>query len=305
MPAQGARLLAEAEFEEFAPCPCVCYQCFIPDKARSRSYARVYDNRLEINNIIFPCLCCSKERCIRDSSVNHFFDQPPSRAGMCCYVIPCICCGPPVVFTHKPRCCCAIIDTRPCFGEMIMHAPCNCYDLRCCLACGASCYQCYASPLIVAVKNGEQFLGKWRGALEVYEQEKGIPSEQVTRFRLTQDRFCDCDKAREIQAIAPSPVQGMTMDRGTVETSATAVPIGYASSGRNNSPPPLFKAHAEVVEDDAPEAPLPSKSPTSSKKKKKSSKKKKESAAGDGGDGEEKPKSSKKKKRKPRQMDEP
>lgn len=304
MPAQGSRLLAEAEFEEFAPCPCVCYQCFVPDKARSRSYARVYDNRLEINSIQFPCLCCSKERCIRDSSMNYFFDQAPSRAGMYCYVIPCICCGPPVVFTKKPRCCCALIDTRPCFGEMIFHSPCSCYDVKCCLACGPPCYQCTATPMLVAVKNGEQFLGKWRGALEVYEQEKGIPPDQVTRFRLNQDRCCDCDKARDIQAIPPSPVRGMTMDRGTVETSATAVPVGYSSSGRNNSPP-VQKAHAEVIEDEAASSPRSPKKPTSSKKKKKSSKKKEGTGAGDGEVGVEKPKSSKKKKRKPRKADEP
>jgi len=99
----GNEVLAEAELKDFAPAPtpCVCCGCFVNDKMRKRTYYRVYENRFEYNAIVAPCLCLSKERCIGDYTRVHYFDQQPSRSANFCGCIPCICCGPPVVFYQK------------------------------------------------------------------------------------------------------------------------------------------------------------------------------------------------------------
>jgi len=81
-PAQGAMLIGEAEFEDFAPAPCVCCLPLVPNKARRRFYLRVYENKMEINYVGIPFCCCTQERCIPEYSRNYFFDKPPSRTGV-------------------------------------------------------------------------------------------------------------------------------------------------------------------------------------------------------------------------------
>jgi len=298
-PTDGARLLGEAEFKQFAPCPCICYQCLVPDKARKRHYARVYENRLEINNPTFPCLCCSKERCVQDYSRNYYFDQQPSRVGMICHFIPMIICGPPVIYNYIPRCCCAAIDLRPCFGETIFCAPCNCFNLRSFLCCGRPCFTYCACPLVIGVKNGEEFLGRWRFALESYAREKAVPTDQIAQFKRVADRFCDCDTNQDIP-----PISVQVMDRGSAASrpaEAYATPIlskpqaVTGMSDRNtgqrrggHSPPPSPRSKKGHHEHEG----QPS-SPRSSKPKKKKSSSIPPNSDGNGG-------KKKKKKKKPK-----
>ncbi len=230
-PAEGARLVAEAELEEFAPCYCVCFSCCVPDKARKRTYIRAYEDRLETNWPIFPCLCCTNERCMTDNTRVFFFDKQPSRVGMFCHCIPCLCCGPPVVFNHIPRCCCALIDCRPCFGEDVRHAPCNCGGLRCCLFCGTPCYYYWSSPLFWPLKHGEVFLSKWKGALDAYQRRNGLDKSERTRFTRVAMRPCDCDAVQKVVA-TPWPPKAATMeDRGAPVRSTP--PTSPSSPGRS------------------------------------------------------------------------
>jgi len=77
-----------------------------------------------------------------------------------------------------------------------------------------------------SMKNSETFLAKFRGALETYVEERAIQDGQYARFRWSTDRAFDCDLAREIDAIAPSPVKGMSMDRGDAGASAVTGLVG-------------------------------------------------------------------------------
>lgn len=155
-----------------------------------------------------------------DDTVVFFYDKPPNRAGMCYHCIPCICCGPPVIYNHIPRCCCAIIDLRPCCGEIIYYAPCNLGDLRCCICCGAPCYKYWSCPLFWPLKNGEVFLSKWRGALEAYGTSHNLRRIERTRFRRVADRCCECDAAVPVQATAWPPEAQVMDDRGGAAPSA-------------------------------------------------------------------------------------
>jgi hypothetical protein len=264
-PPEGERLVAEAELEQFAPCPFVCCQCLVPDKARGRTYIRSYENRIETNWPVFPCCCCSKERCMADDTRVFFYDKPPNRAGMWSWCIPCICCGPPVLFNHIPRCCCGIIDCRPCCGETIRCAPCNLGNLRCCIFCGTPCYYYCSCPLFWPVKNGEVFLSKWRGALEAYGDSHNLRRIERARFKRVADRCCDCDAVETIQATAwPPPPQAQVMDDrvGGAAPSVAHVPFvpdsptrsvrSHESSPKNQNPqddePPPMNPEYHVVQ---------------------------------------------------------
>ena len=172
-----------------------------------------------------------------------FYDKEPNRAGMCCWCIPCICCGPPVIFNHVPRCCCAMVDCRPCFGEDIRYAPCNLGNLRCCIVCGTPCYEYFSCPMFWPIKNGEVFLSKWKGALEAYgEAHPHLHASQRSRFRRVADRCCSCDAVQTIPATKWPPQAQVMDDRG-----ADAVPTDHVvfvpdspthySAGSHESPP--------------------------------------------------------------------
>lgn len=148
-----------------------------------------------------------------DEGYVFFYDKLPNRAGMCCYCIPCICCGPPVIWNHIPRCCCSIIDCRPCCGESIIVAPCNCFNLKFYLCCGTPCYQmctCCQIPLVQKVANGEDFLGKWKTALDKFYDKHGMDTSQKAIFRRVADRCCNCDSVRKVPSGAVVP---LVMDR--------------------------------------------------------------------------------------------
>ena len=202
-PARNARLVAEADFEDFAPCSCILYKCFVHDKIRKRTYVRAYENRIEANVPYNPCCCWGDERCMVDSTRVFYFDKPPNRVGMvCCGIVPCICCGPPVVYTKVPKWCCALVDMRPCLGEQVLHAMCDCYGFRCCLCCGPQCYQFWSVPLfLLPFKRGEDFLAHWKGALKEYQDKHGIAEDQRAKFFKVEDRFCDTDSGQHIEAI--------------------------------------------------------------------------------------------------------
>ncbi|CAJ1943269.1 unnamed protein product [Cylindrotheca closterium] len=199
----GNVLLGETEFEDFAPARCVCCGCFVNDKMRKRTYYRVYENRFEYNEVNAPCLCFSKERCIGDYTRVHYFDQQPSRSANVCGCIPCICCGPPVVYYHVPKLW-GCFDLRSCFGEGVYSSPCNCFDLRVFICIGRPCYQMWACRLARGTKNTEAFVSKWRGAVEEYGSSRGIPKEQQAVFRKNVDRICSCDYARTVPATHPA-----------------------------------------------------------------------------------------------------
>jgi len=249
-PPEGERLVAEAELKHFAPCLCVCCDCLVPDKARKRTYIRAYENRLETNWPYFPCCCCTKERCMGDNTRVFFYDKEPNRAGMCCWCIPCICCGPPVVFNHIPRCCCATVDCRPCCGETIRYSPSNCGNLRCCLFCGTPCYVYCSLPLFWPVEAGEVFMSKWKGALESYRETHDMHKNQRARFKRVADRCCNCDAVQTVEAAAwPPPRNQVIQGRG----SASPTPA-YAVHSVPDSPTRTVGTIEEVTECNPPAA---------------------------------------------------
>jgi hypothetical protein len=209
-PQQGAQLIAEAEFPEFSPSDCVCCECLLNDRTRKRTYVRVYDNRVKSNTALAPFCCCTNERCMEDSTRVYFFDNPPHRVGMLFHFIPCVCCGPPVIFIHVPKCCCNLIDLRPCFGESVMYAPANCFGVRKWIFCGSPLYETCATPLFpsenqwctcpIPMKNSEVFLAKWKWALMRYRDTRVIEDLQRAIFTRVKERPCGVDSVKEIEA---------------------------------------------------------------------------------------------------------
>mmetsp|Transcript_40503 Transcript_40503/g.116428 ORF Transcript_40503/g.116428 Transcript_40503/m.116428 type:complete len:149 (-) Transcript_40503:121-567(-) len=95
-------------------------------------------------------------------------DRLPQRTGMCCYCIPCMCCGPPVVYEEKPTCLC--FDFEPCCGTLVKAAPTTCFGCKTCLVFGEPCFTRCSYPLFWSVKNADDFLLKWRSAVVAYAQ---------------------------------------------------------------------------------------------------------------------------------------
>jgi hypothetical protein len=200
--------LADCEFQDFAPAPCVCCGCCAPQTAKDRKYARVYENRFEANFPIAPfgpCTC--DEKCIIDQVVTVYHDRVPSRAGMCCYIIPCICCGPPVIYVQKPMCCCCI-DVSHWFGETIMYAPCNCFGLKKYLCCGGPCYAYCGSGMFGGVKDGINFLSVWSMALNKYFAKNNIDKAEKAIFEAVKDSEIDAHGAQNVAPAVEGQVVG-------------------------------------------------------------------------------------------------
>lgn len=86
---------------------------------------------------IAPCCCWTRELCMQDWITVSYFDKPPARSGLApppCCCVPLTCLGPPVIYVENPKCCC--FDTKTCFGQRIMAAPCNLFNLKAYLCCG-------------------------------------------------------------------------------------------------------------------------------------------------------------------------
>ena len=206
VPNSHNRLVAEAEFENFAPKTCICCQQCVGDQQRARTFARVYENRLEVNTPWAPWCCWTPEYCITDQVQVHYFDNGPSqafcgdRAELDCLAEVC---GHPVVFVQVPRCCCNLVDLRPCYGERAYAAPCTCCELRWPWICiGKPCYECFACPFIHSLKNGKEFMAKYRGAVDTYAKTR--PIKRHTRFHRVSEKPCGCDK---VTILDPYPME--------------------------------------------------------------------------------------------------
>ena len=81
-PLENPTAFAKAEFVDFAPAACICTTCCASEAAKKRSYAIMYDSKLEINRPFEPCMCCSTENCIVDRVSTAYLDKPPFRTGM-------------------------------------------------------------------------------------------------------------------------------------------------------------------------------------------------------------------------------
>ena len=168
--------ITEAEFASYYPACCSRCSCCVNKAIKTRSFAHVYENRLEVNNPVGMYCCCSTEQCIRDRVHVYFFDKPPFRAGMSPW--PCCCClsakcGPPVMAATRPWCVCFCLefcDCTPCFGEIIFSSPCNCHDCKECCCCGSLCWWRYACPFIRGLKKADVFLAQLHTALEEYKK---------------------------------------------------------------------------------------------------------------------------------------
>jgi hypothetical protein len=204
VPNSHNRLVTEADHEEFAPNKCICCTQCVGDQTRARTYARVYENRMETNYPYSPWCCFTPEYCIVDNVTVYYFDKGPSQQLCGGHYVECDClgplCGPPVVFVNVPRCCCNTVDLRPCFGETLFAAPCDCYGLRCCICIGRPCYQKCACPLAGPIKNGSLFLERYRGAVDDYAKIR--PVKRHTVFNRVSEKPCGfmCDKVTTMTA---------------------------------------------------------------------------------------------------------
>mmetsp|Transcript_2417 Transcript_2417/g.7076 ORF Transcript_2417/g.7076 Transcript_2417/m.7076 type:complete len:220 (+) Transcript_2417:79-738(+) len=197
---QPAGFVAAAEFMDFAPAPNLLCGCLAGEAQKKRLYAHVYENRLELSKPIAPYFCLTNELCMQDCIIVNYFDKPPMRSGLapcpfCCF--PCTCCGPPVVFLNKPKCCC--LDCTWFFGEMIMAAPCNLYGCKVCLCCGNPCYASCAIPIMGGIENGAPFLSALKFAVNQYRDRNGLPESQMAIFEQVEDNIFDFGKAKGIQ----------------------------------------------------------------------------------------------------------
>jgi hypothetical protein len=211
-------ILAQAEFMPFAPAPCVCCGCLVSDAQRERTYWTVYGNRAELNKPLAPFLCMTQDICILDMITVMYFDKPVHRSGPApppCCCIPCTCCGPPVIFSHKPKCCC--IDLMPCFGNVIKFAPSNCFGCKQYLICGNPCYVDSSLPIYGGLKNADVFLSKYKAAVAAWRAKAPAsvkPGEMVV-FDSVEDNIGDFGSAKVIDssAGAPSSPDGESIER--------------------------------------------------------------------------------------------
>lgn len=181
-----AQLVAKAQFHDFAPAPCVCYGCFIPEAQKKRTFVAAYTNKYMTNYALSPCCCfCDDEKCMVDMPFISFYDKPPTRVGMCCFCIPLTCCGPPVIFSFKPKCLC--MDMDECCGTQIKAAPCNCFGLKCCLCFGNPCYTACSVPIARGIKDADTFLAQMKGAVNAYGEQNGIPLSERAIFESVSD----------------------------------------------------------------------------------------------------------------------
>ena len=178
-PVDGGKVLAEAEFMDFSPAPISCLNCIVPPSQKARTFLRAYDNRLEMNTVKAPCVCFfDDEMYMKDAPTMMFFDKPPFRSGLCepCFCIPCTCCGPPVLFAHKPAC--GPISLVPCYGEQIKKAPANLFGLKTYIIFGNPCYVSTAVPFMSGLKNADKFLADMANVTTAYQDKMGIPKDQ-------------------------------------------------------------------------------------------------------------------------------
>eukprot|EP00930_Biecheleria_cincta_P099246 TRINITY_DN90885_c0_g1_i1.p1 TRINITY_DN90885_c0_g1~~TRINITY_DN90885_c0_g1_i1.p1 ORF type:complete len:221 (+),score=20.83 TRINITY_DN90885_c0_g1_i1:49-711(+) len=181
---------AEAEFYHFAPLSCALFGCLVNDETKARMFARIYDNRIVMNHPIAPFCCCTTPICIADSVTTFFYDKPPFRAGPCgppCCCVPCTCCGPPVMFSYNPKCCC--IDLKDMCGSQVKVAPANLYGCRSCICLGQPCYVNCSVPLLTGVKNADAFICAAKARVDGFKNKHGLPEAEMTIFEFVSDNI--------------------------------------------------------------------------------------------------------------------
>jgi len=211
LPADG-KLVGAAEFYDFAPTMCVCCGCCVSDAQRKRTYFRVYDGHIQMNQAISPCCClCDDEMCLSDRITTLPYDKPPGRVGMCCYCIPCTCCGPPVMFAHKPMCLCCSLEE--CYGTQLKIAPCNCFGCKCCLCCGNPCYTCCSAPLVGGLKNTEELLKHLANATNKYYETTGLAKSEMVVLNAVSNNIGTFGATKKVQPDGGAPPKSSTMER--------------------------------------------------------------------------------------------
>jgi len=192
-PLENPTAYAKATFVPFAPQPCYCCGCLANQPEQLRTYAVVYDSKLEVNIPCAPCCCCSTEQCIVDRVQTMFMDKPPFRSGMCCVCIPCTCCGPPVIYSKTPKCC--TMDLTWAFGQQIFAAPSNIYGLKTMICCCAPCYTCCACPLVSGLNDSQTFVENMKAASDAYYlKHPEIPTTQRVIYEAISDDIIDTKK---------------------------------------------------------------------------------------------------------------
>ena len=180
----GVKLIAEAEFYRFAPCPCVCCMCCTNSSQQARTYFQIWDNRIEANYpcAIFGCMTCG-ESCVIDRISVKYFDRPPIRTGNICCCIPARCFGgPPVIYNRIPTCCYGYCDMSWMFGEGIMIAPSDCCDWKQPFTC-SYIYECFSCSILSGVKNSINLVQEWEKAVENYRILHGLGEQEMANFR--------------------------------------------------------------------------------------------------------------------------
>lgn len=171
--APSTKLIAEMEYELYAPAKSPIFTCCISPAMQSRMYARIYDNHLEINQPIDACCCCSSEECVVDRVKVYKFDKAPFRSTTNC-------CGPPVIFNINETYCCCI-----CTNQTVASAPCNCLGLKSFCCCGSPCYfgyRDYFTLNIPSVKSGSEFLSKLKSTVKSYAIRNNLPEGEMAVF---------------------------------------------------------------------------------------------------------------------------
>lgn len=187
-----AKFIMGAEFEPFAPCPCCCFECFVTDGQRARTYANIYENHLQINYPTAPFCCCTPDFCINDNVGFYYFDNPP-HTGLCCG-----CCGPPVIYVNNPMCLC--IDLKPCIGQTVNTAPFNCFGLKICLICGNPCYTGWGLPFLFGLKNAEKWLSSYKGAVDRYNRKHEVPNREMVIFEQVSDNVAVFGETKKLRS---------------------------------------------------------------------------------------------------------
>ena len=132
-----------------------------------------------------------------------YFDSAPHRTGLCyippIFFFPFTCCGPPQVYTFKPKCCC--IDMQSCYGVQIKTAPCKCCGFKQCCCCGNPCFECCGVTLYGGLKEPDLFLQKWKAQYDKWVQTEGssIPEDQRLEFCKIEDNIGNLGQAEMVR----------------------------------------------------------------------------------------------------------
>jgi len=185
----GTKLLAEADYTDFAPATINFLSFLNSPYEQARTYFRVWDNRIEMNTPIAPfCCLTATSNCVTDSVTTYYYDGFPFRSSMACYCIPLTCLGPPVVYVQKPSLLCGLIDLTPCCGESLKAAPHNCLGLKTYICCGGPCYEQYGLPITSGLKDGKKLMLDFKKAVNRYVKKHNLDPAEMAIFEVVGER---------------------------------------------------------------------------------------------------------------------